>query len=222
MPEIRPGRRGYIAIEGPIGVGKTTLAEILANRLGGRLVLELAEENPFLADFYKNRDRFAFHTQIFFLMSRFRQQEEFSSYDLFSQSVVSDYLFAKDRIFARINLSDREFALYDRIATALEQNVVWPDLVIYLTASLETLMRRIKRRDRSFERGFDREYLEALCETYADYFFHYERTPLLVVKTDNVDFSREPDRFEYLAEKILSKPRNTEYISFESLSLDHR
>jgi deoxyadenosine/deoxycytidine kinase len=213
---------GYIAIEGPIGAGKTTLAEMLARHFSGRLILELAEENPFLPDFYKNRDRYAFHTQIFFMMSRFRQQEEFASYDLFNETAVSDYLFAKDRVFARINLTDRELALYDRVATVLEQNIVWPDLVIYLTASLESLVKRIRKRDRTFERGFDSGYLETLCESYADYFFHYDRTPLLVVKTDNVDFSKDCARFDYLVEKILSKPKGTEYISFDSPNFDGR
>jgi deoxyadenosine/deoxycytidine kinase len=213
---------GYIAIEGPIGVGKTTLVEMLCRHFNGRVALELAEENPFLDDFYRNRERYAFHTQMFFLMSRFRQQEEFSSFDLFSQVVISDYLFAKDRVFARINLSDRELALYDRVAAVLEQNIIWPDLVIYLTASLETLLRRIKKRDRHFERGFDREYLEALCESYSEYFFHHDRTPLLVVRTDNVDFARERDKFEYLAAKIISKPKGTEYISFDTLAIDGR
>ena len=213
---------GYIAVEGPIGVGKTTLAEMLARHFGGRLILELAEENPFLPDFYRNRERYAFHTQIFFLMSRYRQQEDFTSYDLFAETVVSDYLFAKDRVFARINLSDRELALYDRGATVLEQNIVWPDLVIYLTSSLETLVKRIRQRDRAFERGLDTEYLEILCESYGDYFFHYNRTPLLVVKTDNVDFSRHGERFDYLVEKILSRPTGTEYISFDSMAIDGR
>ncbi len=205
---------GYIAIEGPIGVGKTTLAEHLTEHFRGRLILELAEENPFLPDFYKNRDRFAFHTQIFFLMSRYRQQEEFFEYDLFSETVISDYLFAKDRIFASLNLSDREFALYDRVAGALEKNIVWPDLVIYLTASLDNLVARIKKRNRSFEKGFDRDYLLQLCESYSDYFFYYNRTPLLVVKTDDFDVRRDADKFNYLVEKIISKPNGTEYISW--------
>jgi len=213
---------GYIAVEGPIGVGKTTLAEMLAKHFSGRLVLELAEENPFLTDFYKNRGRFAFHTQIFFLMSRFKQQEEFTSYDLFAESVVSDYLFAKDRIFARINLSDRELALYDRVANVLEQNITWPDLVIYLTASVDILMERIKRRSRSFEKGFDKEYLEQLCESYSNFFFYYNRTPLLVVKTDNCDFRHDNSKFEYLVEKIVSKPVGTEYISFDKLTIGEK
>jgi deoxyadenosine/deoxycytidine kinase len=211
---------GYLAIEGPIGVGKTTLARQLAEHFKGRLVLELAEENPFLPDFYKNRQRFAFHTQLFFLMSRYRQQEEFAAYDLFSEIVISDYLFAKDRIFARINLTDRELALYDRVASVLEQNIIWPDLVIYLTASVGTLLERIKERNRNFEKGFDPDYLEGLCESYGDFFFHFTRTPLLVVKTDAFDFRRDKDKFGYLVQKIMSKPLGTEYISFDDISVD--
>jgi deoxyguanosine kinase len=205
---------GYIAVEGPIGVGKTTLAERLTQHFGGRLILELAEENPFLPDFYRSRERFAFHTQIFFLMSRYRQQEEFFEYDLFSETVISDYLFAKDRIFASLNLASREFALYDRVAGALEKNIVWPDLVIYLTASLDNLLVRIKERNRIFEKGFDKDYLKQLCEAYSDYFFYYNRTPLLVVKTDDFDIRRDGDKFDYLVEKIISKPDGTEYISW--------
>jgi deoxyguanosine kinase len=205
---------GYIAVEGPIGVGKTTLAERLTEFFRGRLILELAEENPFLTDFYKNRERFAFHTQVFFLMSRYRQQEEFLEYDLFSEAVISDYLFAKDRIFASLNLSEREYALYDRVAGALEKNIVWPDLVIYLTASLDNLLARIKERNRHFEKGFDKQYLKQLCESYSDYFFYYNRTPLLVVKTDDFDIRRDSEKFNYLVEKIISKPNGTEYISW--------
>ena len=211
---------GYIAVEGPIGVGKTTLSGILARRFNGRHIEELAEDNPFLPDFYKNRARYAFHTQVFFLMSRFKQQEEFTTYDLFSESVVSDYLFAKDRIFARINLSDRELTLYDRVATVLENQITWPDLVIYLTASIDVLMERIRKRSRVFEKGFDKNYLQQLCESYSNYFFYYNRTPLLVVKTDNFDFRLDTAKFDYLVDKIKSKPQGTEYISFDDLTTD--
>jgi deoxyadenosine/deoxycytidine kinase len=209
---------GYIAVEGPIGVGKTTLTNMLGDYFKGRVVMELAEDNPFLPDFYKTRDRFAFHTQIFFLMSRYRQQEEFATYDLFSETVISDYLFAKDRIFARINLSERELALYNRVASALEQNIVWPDIVIYLTASTDVLLERIRKRNRSFEKSFDEAYLGLLCESYSNYFFYYNRTPLLVVKTDTVDFRQDSAKFGYLVEKILTKSTGTEYISFDSLT----
>jgi len=206
---------GYIAVEGPIGVGKTTLSELLSRHFNGRLILELAEDNPFLNDFYRDRNRFAFQTQLYFLMSRYKQQEEFIHHDLFSETIVADYLFAKDRIFANINLSDQELSLYDKVASALEKNIAKPDLVIYLTASLENLMGRIKKRSRPFEKGFDKEYLQIICEAYSDFFFHYTKTPLLIIKTDHCDFSLEPAKFDYLIEKISSRPRQTEYISFE-------
>jgi len=207
---------GYFAVEGPIGVGKTTLAEQLSKHYSGKLILELAEENPFLNDFYKDRARFAFQTQIYFLMSRYKQQEEFIHRDLFSETVVADYIFAKDRIFANINLSDKELGLYDRVAGALEKNIVKPDLVIYLTASIESLVARIKKRNRHFEKSLDKEYLEIVCDAYSDYFFHYNKTPMLIIKTDQCDFTRDRDKFDYLVEKINSGLRQTEYITFES------
>ena len=207
---------GYIAIDGPIGVGKTTLASRLANLFNGRLVEELAEENPFLSEFYKDRDRYAFQTQIFFLMSRYAQQEQLFSQDLFSKCTIADYMFAKDRIFAKLNLSENEMALYDRVASALEKNVSNPDLVIYLTASVDSLVDRIKKRGRAYEKSFDRDYLTYLCEVYSNYFFHYDKSPLLVIKTDNVDLSIDNEKIEYLAEKISSQPTDTEYISFDS------
>ncbi|MEE9553834.1 MAG: deoxynucleoside kinase [candidate division Zixibacteria bacterium] len=211
---------GYVAIEGPIGVGKTVLAEQLAETFGGRVIRELAEENPFLPEFYKNGDKAAFQTQVFFLMSRFAQQKQLANRDLFSEALISDYLFNKDRIFAGINLNDKEFSLYDRVASSLETEIVRPDLVIYLTATIDTLVDRIRKRGRDFEKGIDRRYLETVCESYSDYFFHYGDTPLLVVKTDDIDFSRDKENFSYLVDKILSKPSTTEYIAFDKLNLE--
>ena len=212
--------KGHIAVEGPIGVGKTTLAELLAKKLGARLILENPEKNPFLPDFYKNRKSFAFQTQIFFLMSRYAQQAQFAHEDLFSLCTVSDYIFAKDSLFARLNLSDNELILYEKIASILEKNVAAPDTVIYLTASTDTLIQRIRKRQRSFEKGLDKSYLEDLCEIYSDYFFSYDDTPLLVVKTDNVDFSVEEDKLNYISEKISDMKEGTEYIFFDSLLTD--
>lgn len=210
---------GYIAVEGPIGAGKTSLAGLLADHLAGRLILEMAEENPFLSDFYKNRERAAFQTQVFFLMSRYAQQQQILNHDLFSRTLISDYLFAKDGIFARINLSDRELSLYNRIASTLESNTVMPDLVIYITASVDILIERIRRRGRDFERGLDRHYLQAVSDSYSEFFFHYRSAPLLVIKTDNTDFRKDTENFDYLTNKILSRPGGTEYISFDSLGI---
>ena len=212
--------KGHIAVEGPIGVGKTTLATLLSERLDARLVLEQYEQNPFLNDFYKDRDRFAFQTQIFFLMSRFSQQQQLAHDDLFSQITLSDYMFAKDGLFARLNLSDNELFLYEKVASALEKTVAAPDLVIYLTASVDSLMQRIKGRQRSYEKNMDRSYIEQLCEIYSDFFFSYEDAPLLVVKTDNVDFSREGDKLSYIIQKIADKQDGAEYVSFDNIMTD--
>jgi deoxyadenosine/deoxycytidine kinase len=186
-------RPRYIAIEGPIGVGKTTLAEILAERLGGRLVLEVVEENPFLASFYADRRKHAFQAQLFFLLSRFAQQQELFQQDLFSQSTISDYLFAKDRVFAALNLDPNELALYERVYDLLGPRIVKPDLVVYLQARTEVLLSRIRRRGRSFEQGLDPAYLDALSRAYNDFFFHYDETPLLVVNVSDIDLGAPED-----------------------------
>ncbi len=186
-------RARYIAIEGPIGVGKTALATRLAERMDGRLVLEAVEENPFVASFYGDRRKFAFQTQLFFLLSRFQQQQELFQQDLFSQVTVADYLFAKDRIFASLTLDPNELALYERIWELLGPRAVKPDLVVYLQARLEVLLARIKKRGREFERHFDAAYLESVCRAYGDFFFHYDETPLLVVNTSDIELESEED-----------------------------
>jgi deoxyguanosine kinase len=178
----------YIAVEGPIGVGKTSLSNLLAEKLSARRILETAEENPFLANFYRDRKKYAFQTQIFFLLSRYRQQQELWQQDLFRQVTVSDYLFAKDRIFATLNLESDEMALYERVFEALGTRVLKPDLVIYLQARREVLVQRIKKRAREFERRFDADYLEQVSSAYNEFFFHYAETPLLVINTSEIDF----------------------------------
>jgi deoxyadenosine/deoxycytidine kinase len=201
----------YIVIDGPIGVGKTSLASLLAPELNGRLIFEKAEENPFLSDFYHDPARYRFQTQMFFLMSRFAQQEEFSQHDLFHQVTISDYLFAKDRIFAYLNLNDHELALYEQIYRMIEPKIVRPDLVIFLQADTETILRRIKQRARPFEKDVSRDYIEAVNEAYNHYFFRYNETPLLVINTSDIDFVHNPDDLDDLIRQILSMRQGTLY-----------
>jgi len=178
----------YIAVEGPIGVGKTALARRLATELGSRLLLEQVEENPFLRRFYEDPGRHAFQTQLFFLFERYRQQCELGQLELFAQGVVADYLFAKDGIFAAVTLGPDEFQLYQRIFQMLDQRLPRPDLVVYLEARPEVLLRRLRKRDRDFERGITPEYLERLTEAFRDYFHRYTEAPLLVVNCSDIDF----------------------------------
>lgn len=206
----------YIVVEGVIGVGKTSLTKLLATRLGGRLNLEVVEENPFLAKFYGDREVYAFQTQIFFLLSRFRQQQGLGQQDLFNATLVSDYLFAKDRIFANLNLGDDELALYGHLATILEQRVLKPDLVIYLQARTEVLQQRIRWRGRSFEQDMDPLYLDALNSAYSYFFHHYKDAPLLVVNTDNLDFVNVPGDFEMLLEQLAERFAGTRYYAPDS------
>jgi len=195
-------RLRYIAVEGPIGVGKTTLVRALTKRYEARAMFEVVEENPFLADFYTDRALYAFQTQIFFLLSRFKQQEQLAQRDLFQQVVVSDYLFAKDRIFAELTLNGDELALYHRVYDALVPRIPKPDLVIYLQARIEVLLERIKERGRSFERNFDPAYLTDLSSIYNDYFFRYDETPLLVVNTSDVNLRDSRSSLDDLIDQI--------------------
>ena len=201
----------YLVIEGVIGAGKTSLSRMLSDRLSAGLVLEEVEENPFLKDFYRDRARYAFQTQMHFLFSRYQQQRNLRQTDLFSDKLVADYLFQKDRIFASLNLVDKELALYERLVAWLELDVVKPDVVVYLQASSETLMERITHRNRSYEKDMDREYIERLNQAYNHYFFHYVDTPLLVVNTNRIDFVNQPDDFEDLLKRILSHRQGTMY-----------
>ena len=201
----------YLVIEGVIGAGKTSLARMLAERLQAQLVLEEVEENPFLKDFYRDRTRFAFQTQMHFLFSRYQQQRDLRQTNLFSEKLIADYLFQKDRIFASLNLADRELALYERLVTWLELDVVKPDIVVYLQAHPDTLMERIARRSRSFEKDMDKDYIAKLNDAYNHYFFHYTDTPLLVVNTNTIDFVNQPDDYEDLVRRILSHRQGTMY-----------
>ncbi len=199
----------YVAVEGPIGVGKTSLVERLAARFAGVKVLEDAT-NPFLDAFYKGVPGAAFQAQIFFLLSRTQQQEELRQGELFTHLVVADYTMAKDRLFARLNLTDAEFALYDRIYKLLVPGLPEPDLVIYLEASVEVCLERIRGRGRPFERTIEAGYLRRLKQAYAEYFFHYAETPLLVVNTDDLDFVHRDADFEALVAHMVRVQRGTQ------------
>ncbi|MGF1511205.1 MAG: deoxynucleoside kinase [Myxococcota bacterium] len=196
MPKRRkaPEFPRRIVIEGPIGVGKTTFAEALAERAAARLVLEEVEENPFLKRFYAEPEEAAFQTQLFFLLSRFRQQQTLLQEDLFQRTTVADYLFEKDRIFATLNLRQDELALYGRIYELLDTRIPPPDLVVFLQARTDVLMDRVRMRNRPWERGITEAYLEKISAAYADFFFHWTRSPLLIVNTSDIDFvEREQD-----------------------------
>ncbi|HUT53634.1 MAG TPA: deoxynucleoside kinase [bacterium] len=201
----------YIAIEGPIGVGKTSLCKLLAEDLDARLFLENVEDNPFLKKFYEARADLAFQTQVFFLLSRYRQQLELHQQDLFHQHTVADYLFDKDRIFASVNLTDDELVLYDQVYSLLDNRIVRPDLVLFLQASPRVLMERIRRRGKDYENGLDANYLKKLSEAYNDYFFYYNATPLLVINTDKIDFIKNRGDFEELKKEIVRVRRGTQY-----------
>lgn len=203
----------YVAIEGVIGVGKSSLARGLGREWGGQTVLEEVEGNPFLPDFYKDPRRFAFQTQLFFLLSRYRQQVGLVQRDIFQPLIVCDYLFQKDKIFASINLDDHEMALYDQILPLLERDIPKPDRVIFLQASLSTLMERIEKRGRAFEKGMSPQYIETLMEAYNHFFFHYSDAPLLIVNTDHVDFTQSRKHLEELASRVLTQKDGTSYYS---------
>ncbi|RKY45220.1 MAG: deoxynucleoside kinase [Candidatus Neomarinimicrobiota bacterium] len=195
----------YIAIEGVIGVGKTSLAKILSEELSAKIVLERFEENPFLEDFYVDPERYAFQTQMFFLLSRYRQQMEFKQFDLFSKLVVSDYMFQKDKLFASINLNEREFELYNSVYKLLERDVLKPDLVIFLQASVDRLMHNIRKRGRSYEKYIQREYIESLVHVYNEFFFFYKDSPLLIINTEEMDFVNNKDDLNDIL-KVVKEP----------------
>ena len=203
----------YIAVEGVIGVGKSSLAKLLAERLHAKLIVEQPEENPFLEDFYKDSRRYAFQTQMFFLVSRYQQLQEQTQPDLFHEGIVSDYLFQKDRIFANINLSDRELHLYDQVAPLLERELVPPDLVVYLQASPDVLLDRIRQRGRAYERLMEPKYIGKLVEAYNYFFFHYREAPLLVVNTNEMNFVHRRQDLEELISRVETHREGMAYVS---------
>jgi deoxyadenosine/deoxycytidine kinase len=201
----------YIAIEGPIGVGKSSLAKILAQKYASRLVQEDVSGNPFLERFYENPRKFAFQTQLFFLLSRYRQQRELAQGDLFDGGLVCDYILAKDKIFALINLEDDEVSLYESIYKLLVSTLPKPDLVIYLQARPEVLLSRVRKRGIAYERNISLDYLRTLSDAYNEYFFHYNETPLLVVSTSEIDFVESPRDLEHLVREVKSVKRGTQH-----------
>jgi deoxyadenosine/deoxycytidine kinase len=184
---------------------------LLAKEFNARCILEKPEENPFLPHFYRDRKKYAFQTQIFFLLNRFQQQKEISQLDLFNQITFCDYLFAKDRIFASLNLDDHELALYEQIFQLLNGQLPSPDLVIFLQARPEVLLHRIKSRNVTYEKEIDLEYLKTLTEGYNYYFFHYDQTPLLVVNTSEIDFVNRKEDFDQLVREIKQMKKGTWY-----------
>jgi len=201
----------YIVVEGPLGAGKTTLARLLAEEFEARAVLEQVEENPFLRKFYDDPPAYAFQTQLFFLLSRYRQQRALAQQDLFNQHTVADYLFAKDQIFAQANLPADELALYRQLFGLLNSRLPKPDLVVYLQARGDVLMERLRRRDREYERRIASEYVERIAEAYRNFFFHYEETPLLVVNSSDVDFVSRPEDLADLIREIRSMGQGVQH-----------
>jgi deoxyguanosine kinase len=195
-------KRNYIVVEGPIGVGKTSLAVRLAESFNGEVLLEHPEENPFLERFYKSGRSAALPSQLFFLFHRARQLEDLRQSDLFSPVRVADFHFAKDRLFAELNLDAEELNLYDQISRKLEVEPPVPDLVIYLQASVDALMRRIVRRGRPYERSIDRHYLEKVAEAYARYFHTYDQGPLLIVNASSIDPAHNDADYEQLWQQV--------------------
>tara|TARA_Y100000996_G_C22531801_1_gene646758 strand:- start:506 stop:1147 length:642 start_codon:yes stop_codon:yes gene_type:complete len=203
----------YIAIEGAIGVGKTSLASLISMELGARLILEEFDDNPFLGDFYTDPERYAFQTQLFFLLQRYRQQQGLRQLDMFQSLLITDYMFVKDRLFASLNLNENEMHLYDTVANLLERNIIKPDLVIYLQADTNTLMKNIEKRGRKMEQEITWEYIDALNQVYTEYFFRYQDTPLVIINTNNIDFVKNRDDLDEVINYIRQPITGTKFFN---------
>tara|TARA_B110000444_G_C18706178_1_gene531428 strand:- start:106 stop:747 length:642 start_codon:yes stop_codon:yes gene_type:complete len=203
----------YIAIEGSIGVGKTSLAKLVSKELSARLVLEDFEENPFLPDFYNDPERFGFQTQLFFLLQRYRQQQELKQVDMFQNLLLTDYMFVKDRLFASLNLNEKEMQLYDTLAKLLERNIIKPDLVIYLQADTDILMKNIAKRGRDMEKNITWEYIDSLSQVYNEYFFRYQDTPLVIINTNNINFVENKKDLKEVLDYIRQPQSGTKFFN---------
>lgn len=197
----------YIAVEGVIGAGKTSLARKLKEKLNAQLILEQYETNPFLEKFYNDRKRYAFQTQMFFLVNRFKQQQELIQENLFTEYIVCDYIFDKDRVFAYLNLDGEELKLYENIFPALSRNLRKPDLVVFLQSGVDRIMYNIKQRSRKVEKNLTRSYIEELSEAYTHFFFRYNKTPLLIVNSTELDFVNNDEDFDELFKQMFRKDR---------------
>jgi deoxyguanosine kinase len=208
-----PEKYRYIVVEGPIGVGKTTLARAISEASGASLMLEDPEANPFLPRFYENAERYALPTQLFFLFQRVRMLEPLAQPDMFGRPAIGDFLLDKDPLFARLTLSPDELALYQKIYDALRPRAAAPDLVIYLQAQPATLLERVRRRAAGYERGISDEYLAMLAEGYARFFYHYDAAPLLIVNSENLNFVERDADFELLVSKMRGMKSRREFFN---------
>ena len=189
------------------------MAKLLSKELGARLVLEDFEDNPFLPDFYNDPERFGFQTQLFFLLQRYRQQQDLRQVDMFQKLLITDYMFVKDRLFASLNLGDKEMQLYDTVASLLERNIIKPDIVIYLQADTDVLMKNIEKRGRNMERNVTWEYIDALNQVYTEYFFRYQDTPLVIINTNNIDFVENENDLKEVIDYIRQPVSGTKFFN---------
>jgi|TARA_B110000116_G_scaffold261338_1_gene265432 deoxyguanosine kinase len=203
----------HICIEGTIGVGKTSLAKLIAEEMEAKTVFEQFEENPFLGDFYSDKKRYAMQTQLFFLLSRYKQQQDLQQIDMFTKAIISDYMFDKDRLFAALNLSDMELDLYNRIANELQKNIVYPDLIIFLQSETDRLMYNIKIRGRDFEKNIDWQYIDELNQIYNEYFFRYNKGPLVIINTNDIDFVNNKNDLNEIIDFIKQPSEGTRYFN---------
>ena len=211
-----PDKYRYVVVEGPIGAGKTSLARVMSERTGGRALLEEPDANPFLPGFYQDRARYALPTQLYFLFQRANQVRALSQTDLFAGPAIADFMLDKDHLFARLTLNDDEFALYRQVYAHLKPQAPVPDLVIYLQASVETLIERVRRRGVAYERDIPDEYLARLAETYARFFYQFDAAPVLIINSDNLNFVDQPGDFDLLLRRMAGMRGPREFFSMGS------